>query len=216
MTAPRLTPGLASPTLCAEGCSLAAARCAGSRPGVRGRRREARGVSPPPFPGSRAPGVAVGLASACGARSRLRWAGGGSAAGRLPGWAPCTASGTRTASGLLRDEQRGRGQRVCFQNSRVDLAASAPPPGLGGREMGKREGETLCSLGPRVPGLQGRCGRRTGPASTQRWPRGAHAARGAVCDLPWSPGSTGSVPGISQGLLPCLPWVGVQTVHTVQ
>ncbi|XP_043782260.1 uncharacterized protein LOC122709176 [Cervus elaphus] len=64
--------------------------------------------------------------------------------------------GTRSATGLLRDEQRGRG-RVCFQNAQTLLQS-----GLTGRELRKR-GKTTCSLRPLVPGLQRRCGRTQAP-----------------------------------------------------
>lgn len=82
------------------------------RPGARGRRPEARGGSPPPLPGWRVPRVAVGLASAAGSRSRLRWAGGPASLRPATGLGLLHGLGTRSATGLLRDEQGGRGQSV--------------------------------------------------------------------------------------------------------
>lgn len=164
-----------------------AARRPRPRPGARGRRPEARGGSPPPLPGWRVPRVAVGLASAAGSRSRLRWAGARPRCGPPPGWASCTAWG-RGARPACCGTSREGGGRVCLQNSQTFLQA-----GLRGREVRKR-GETTCPLRPRVRGLQLRGGRRTGPPGPGEAPS---TRTGGVSDLPWSRGSTGYMPGIS-------------------
>ena len=106
---PTTHPGTGVSALSVGSCRSAAARRPRSRPGARGRRPEARGVNPPPLPASGAPGVAVGVASVSGSRSRLRWAGGPASMLPATGLGLLHSLGTRRATGLLRDGREGGG-----------------------------------------------------------------------------------------------------------
>lgn len=96
-------------------------------PGMRGRLREARGVSPLPFPGSRAAGASSSAPPPSAGRARP------SAGVRPPpSRASCTASGDRNATGLLRDERRGRKAECVLQiPERTHLPLPLPRPVVG-------------------------------------------------------------------------------------
>ena len=114
-------------------------------PGMRGRLREARGVSPLPFPGSRAAGALPSAPPPSAGRAR------GSAGVRPPpSRASCTASGDRNATGLLRDERRGRTAESVLQipeRTHLPLPLPRSRGGSGRKWVGKEKADAPSARG---------------------------------------------------------------------